>query len=238
MLLNYVNKQIKLIVFGIIILIQFQTTNCQSINKYIDNSIKVDSLNIPKDKEQLYFPIEMFPKIEEKRILTDSILKIETKVLDGVYDESTAKVYSLYLRAMKEPLLFNKKTNKEVYRFLWIRSFHSPVVIRIEKINSKYQLYWKVFNRHEWKIKSQNQKHLTEKEWNNFIQLTKKTNFWKMSLGKHRSGWDGSEWVLEGVNNSDYHVVTIFTPSKNEFYKTCNYLISLTNLKISKKERY
>ena len=59
-----------------------------------------------------------------------------------------------------------------------------------------------------------------------------------MDLGRSSIGTDGSEWIMEGVNQTNYRVVSAWSPSKGNFYNACDYLISLTNLKISEKKKY
>lgn len=43
--------------------------------------------------------------------------------------------YPKHLAAMKEPSLFEQSTKKLVqqYRFLWLRTFHKPIAVRIRK---------------------------------------------------------------------------------------------------------
>src|SRR5262245_53562261 len=43
--------------------------------------------------------------------------------------------YPEHLEAMKEPSLFQQSTNKvvEQYRFLWLRTFHKPIAVRVRK---------------------------------------------------------------------------------------------------------
>jgi cell fate regulator YaaT (PSP1 superfamily) len=54
--------------------------------------------------------------------------------------------YSKQLRALKEPIIFSDTSKKEMYRFTWLRTFHNPIAIRIEKENNNYKLYWKLCN--------------------------------------------------------------------------------------------
>ncbi|MFD0976757.1 hypothetical protein ACFQ1G_08145 [Salinimicrobium gaetbulicola] len=214
----------------------------QSIDKFTDSSIKVDSLNVPTDLKQPYFPKEMFPEVELDWIKTDKGTKIESKVKEGTYDEFVVNWYSNHLHAMKEPLLFNRKIDKEIYRFTWLRTFDKPMTFRFEKINDRYILYWKVLSGaggyEPGKIEIEQLKILTEKEWTKFTQLVAKADFWKMELGRSSIGTDGSEWIMEGVNQTDYRVVSVWSPGKGNFYNACDYLISLTNLKISEKDKY
>ncbi|SFW57871.1 hypothetical protein SAMN02927921_02487 [Sinomicrobium oceani] len=214
----------------------------QSIEKFVDSTIKVDRLNVPTDLRQPYFPKEMFPEVEMDWIKTDNGTKIVTKVKEGTYDEFVVNWYSKHLHAMKEPLLFNRKIDKEIYRFTWLRTFDKPMTFRFEKGNDGYILYWKVLTGsggyEPGEIEVERIKILTEKEWAEFTQLVGKSDFWNMDLGRSSIGTDGSEWIMEGVNQTDYRAVSVWSPSKGNFYNTCDYLISLVNLKIPEREKY
>src|SRR5690606_28914613 len=102
------NKTLRQILsIGILTLFLTQIGFSQSIEKFVDSTIEVDSLNVPTDLKQPYFPKEMFPEVEMDWIKTDKGTKIETKVKEGNYDEFVVNWYSKHLHAMKEPLLFN-----------------------------------------------------------------------------------------------------------------------------------
>jgi hypothetical protein len=233
----------KILSIGILTLFLTQIGFSQSIANFVDSTIKVDSLNVPTDKNQSYFPKEMLPEVTTDWIKeNDTTYSIKTKVKKGTYNEFVANWYSEHLHAMKEPLLFNKKTEKEIFRFTWLRTFDKPMTFRFEKENNRYILYWKVLSGaggyETGTIEIERLKILTEKEWTEFLELIGKVNFWKMDLGRSSIGTDGSEWIMESVNQTDYRAVIVCSPNKGDFYNACDYLISLTNLKISEKKKY
>ena len=205
----------------------YTQTNYNSIEKYLDNSISVDSFNIPLDKEQGYFPLQKFKG--------DSIYV--------GYGKFHIDWYSKHLRAMKEPLLFNKKPNKITYRFLWLRTFHNPVSIRIEKVNDSYSITWKLCDGEggyePGKLIINQTKKLDKQTWDSFNKLLKKLDFWDLKTFEvDIPGTDGSQWILEGVNNEYYHVVDRWTPFGGNFFDCCNFLISLTDLNSEDKDKY
>src|SRR5690606_27712536 len=55
---------------GILTLFLTQIGFSQSIDKFVDSTIKVDSLNVPTEYGQSYFPKEMFPEVEQNWIKT------------------------------------------------------------------------------------------------------------------------------------------------------------------------
>ena len=67
-----------------------------------------------------YFPPGVFDKTPQK-------------------DESAANYYGKFLKALHEPSLWElsrQRPNAEVYRFLWLRTFHRPIAIRLVVRNS------------------------------------------------------------------------------------------------------
>ena len=52
-------------------------------------------------------------------------------------------------------------------------------------------------------------------------------------------GTDGSEWILEGTNSNQYHVVSIWSPGKNSNLQNLFLeLLELTDIKIIEDEIY
>ncbi|MFD0837365.1 hypothetical protein ACFQ0I_16420 [Mariniflexile aquimaris] len=240
------NKTVRQILsIGIMTLLLSQIGFSQAIEKYFDSTIKVDNRNVPTDLNQPYFPLEMFPYVRTDWVkVNDSLTIIRSEIIEGTYADFTMNFFSKYLHAMEEPLLFNKKIDKEIYRFTWLRSFHKPMTFRFEKKNDSYIMFYKVlsipdeYGNNIGEIECFRLKILSKKEWIKFTQLIEKANFWEMRLGNSSYGDDGSQWIMEGVNQSNYRVVSAWTPSKGAFFNACNYLISLMNLKIPEKEKY
>ena len=114
------NKTLRQILsIGILTLFLTQIGFSQSIEKFVDSTIKADSLNVPTDFNQPYFPKEMFPEVSTDLIKkNDSSYTIKTKTIKGTYDEFVVDWYSKHLHAMKEPLLFNRKIDKNRHKTL------------------------------------------------------------------------------------------------------------------------
>ena|ERR1039458_4389217 len=69
--------------------------------------------------------------------------------LDPRGDDFKANWYSTQLRALQEPSLFALATNRkaESYRFLWLRTFHHPVAVRVDlQADGSWMLVTKVAN--------------------------------------------------------------------------------------------
>lgn len=145
---------------------------------------------------------------------------------------------------MHEPVLFKEKSDREIYRFTWLRTFHNPIAVRIERNGNSFAVTWKLasgqggYNPGGLTI---DKTLVIDKEvWDGVINQLDKVQFWTLSTNKkERSGFDGAQWILEGKVKDRYHVVDRWMPDHStEFYHICNFLISITDLQISEKEKY
>lgn len=200
--------------------------NKYSASSFYDSKILVDSNNLPLLKSQYYFPLKLFPELD-----------IKGRVKKNEYNEFVLSWYSGQLFALREPLLFNKRINKEVFRFTWLRTFDNPIAIRIEKDSEKYYLYWKVCSGEggysPGELIIDKSKSINKANWDVFLLKINKLNFWDFPIGREFSGCDGAEWILEGANSLKYHVITNWGR-----LDCCLYLLELTDLEIPKEEIY
>jgi hypothetical protein len=147
--------------------------------------------------------------------------------------------YASHLNALDEPVLRDSLPAK-VYRFTWLRSFHKPVVIRLENFNGTVTLYWKVGGGaggyEPGKMIVNKSKVLTLKNWNDFVASVNSINFWNLPTTRSGIGSDGAQWILEGKELGKYHVVDRQSGGKIE--SVCLKLLELSNLKIKKDDIY
>jgi hypothetical protein len=101
------------------------------------------------------------PHYPEKRGLTDAkgfpndslafyfspIQPIDSGQLQFIKDSFWQNYFSATLYAFKEPVLYNAYLGKEQYRFLWLRSFHLPIVFTISNDHSNIMLTVKQLDR-------------------------------------------------------------------------------------------
>lgn len=81
---------------------------------------------------------------------------------------------------------------------------------------------------------------LTTFEWSEFQKLLDKTEFWDMPTNEQSDivGTDGSQWIIEGVENEKYNVVDRWTPKNSAYQELGIFLINLTKLDFPKKDIY
>lgn len=198
-------------------------------HQYVDETIKVNNDNVPLDSTQYYFPEDLFHEVNVIRT-GDYKYEYTSEKLPEV-DTYLLETYSSRLYAMKEPLLFNKQLDKEVYRFLWDRSFHYPFMVRIEKSSEGIYLYWKLTNGQEGsmpgKLSISEKKKLKKENWNRFVSLLDSTDFWQKYREKEYPL--GDRYLFEGVEPSRYHATLRSSPGDSDYFlRACVYLASLT----------
>jgi hypothetical protein len=140
-------------------------------------------------------------------------------------DESRRDWYSTFLSGLGEPSLWRlSKTdpNARVYRFLWLRTFHHPVVVRlilnpdltglvISKIGSGAGGY------EPGRLIRNSVSPTGSGATALFLTKIIDADFWSLRSRKDEpTGTDGSEWIIEGVADGHYQVVDRWCPPDSE----------------------
>lgn len=149
--------------------------------------------------------------------------------------------YAKHLRAMDEaPLHYPDKQMLETYRFLWLRSFHHPVAVRLWKTETdQFITVNELSGAGGYEpgtsiLKSQ--RRLSQDEWDAFMRLLEYSCYWEQPTEDTKDrGFDGAQWILEGFREGRYHAVDRWTPQSGSFREACLYLLKLSRLKIDTK---
>ncbi len=141
------------------------------------------------------------------------------------------------LFALKEPILKDYNGSKEIYRFTWLRTFHHPISIRLEKQAGIVKLFSKVCDgsggHNPGKIIVDTTINLTQKQVDTTNIQLNNAGFWTLQTElTEDSGMDGSEWIIEVYKNKQYRMVVRWTPEKGTTFRTIGeYLISISAIK-------
>jgi hypothetical protein len=123
--------------------------------------------------------------------------------------------YAGHLASMREPPLYPPVVGRTVYRFLWLRSFHDPIAVRVSHEAQRSIIVVKKTNGNavyrRFGLLIEEERELTEEQWNRIERIVIRVSFWE-STATGGSGLDGAHWVLEGVNDGKYHVVDEWSP--------------------------
>jgi hypothetical protein len=120
--------------------------------------------------------------------------------------------YSEHLSAMGEPSLScGAPTVVESYRFLWLRTFHQPIAIRITHTGKQYQLDGVVLNGAggyaPGRVLRRTRRTLSLTQWEQAISALEAIEFWTMPTANNEIlALDGAQWIIEG-RSDHYHMV-------------------------------
>lgn len=151
-------------------------------------------------------------------------------------DLSRNEWYSKHLKAMNEPPFFSLEGQGESYRFLWLRTFHHPITIRVWQTGQERTLVFKELNGaggyEPGKLIVDQSRQLTADEWEKFLTLLNRASFWQLPADSNDSGNDGAQWILEGRKDGKNHLVDHWTPESGNYREACLYLLNLSGREI------
>jgi hypothetical protein len=163
---------------------------------------------------------------------------------DEVREKGLANWYSRSLQEMDEPSFQSiLNDNVDTYRFLWLRSFHPAVSVRIWKCQQGYCVNAKQLDSVDKYIDGKlvpsaklavNSSHpLSADEWSRFLSLLERASFWSLpTVDGGPMAEDGAAWLLEGTNGAKYHVVDRQSPQTGDYREACVYLLKISGLKV------
>ena len=149
----------------------------------------------------------------------DGIFGPQTKANDFVVDW-----YSQQLRVLVEPSLWetSQGTKGQAYRFLWLRSFHHPVVVRLT-VNSDgtSTLVTKVASGQggykPGKLIENRTSQVSREQTRWFLNGVEELKYWDLPTREEKTnvvGLDGAQWIVEGVRNGAYKIVDRWSPER------------------------
>ncbi|MCL2772057.1 MAG: copper amine oxidase N-terminal domain-containing protein [Oscillospiraceae bacterium] len=197
-----------------------QLDDLKSFNSrvFIYSLYRTDGYKIPYDGlSYIESSIENVPgfSYDEKRKNIDDI-----PVIVKDFDDFRNEWYSEQIYALGESALFGNK-EQEIYRFTQIGSFSNPFTIRIEINDDKTGILY--FKQCDGPISVQagnmienKTKTLSSDEVEKLQDMIKKYRFWGIPKEDKIMGLDGFDWIIEGVTNGKYHIVTRWVPYYND----------------------
>jgi len=168
---------------------------------------------------------------------------------DKQQNDSSATWYSRNLQAMSEPSLWELSKDKaaEVYRFIYLRSFDPPIVVRltVQKDGSGI-LITKIMSgkggNELGHLATNRTSRLDAQKVSFFLAMVNELSFWeKPNYIENPSviGVDGAQWIMEGIRAGKYHVVDRWSPETNkERALGIIMMIDLAKLKLLYQEVY
>lgn len=156
---------------------------------------------------------------------------------DAIMDEWFAKA----LAAMKEPSLLCA-TDVIVYRFLWLRTFHHPISVRVTDDGKHISMVAiELDGQGGYSFGVQSRHRASEISREQFNALTKDfspTDFGKLPTRQGDAGLDGAEWIFEVSDHGKYHVVERWSPRNDALVDFGLRFLKLTGWTFNQHEIY
>jgi len=158
-----------------------------------------------------------------------------------------ANWYAKHLTALREPSLWesSKTQQTQSFRFLWLRTFHHPIAIRIDVNADGTSLLTRKMadgagGYDPGKLVQNETITLPREHTNRFLAQIEANNFWKLpSVQETPGGPDGAQWVVEGFRDGTYHVVDRWSPERGEIRALGLLMVQdLAKMKLAAKEVY
>ncbi len=170
---------------------------------------------------------------------------------DDKLNQNASEWYSARLKAFQEPSLWKlSKTHEagEVYRFLWMRSFHPTLVVRLTvQADGSGILIAKtgtplVPDQPET-VATQQSTVLSKNAVAVFMAQVDRDDYWKLPtrepVAPNTYHADGAEWVVEAIRNGNYKIVDRWSPKDGPIREIGLAMIQdLAQIKLQEREIY
>ena len=160
---------------------------------------------------------------------------------EGVSGASRAAWYSKLLRAMGEPSL-HCETVRPAYRFLWLRTFHHPVAVRIEaRADGMHLSAVELSGASGYDpgtIARRVDRVLTATEARTFDAALTRTKVWSVAPSEDEHGLDGAQWVIEAHDGKRQAVHDRWSPERGRVRELGLAFLQLTGWRFPPDEIY
>lgn len=133
--------------------------------------------------------------------------------------------YSKFLTAMGEPSVLEvsrQDATAEVYRFLWLRSFHHPISVRLvfRKDGSALLISKETDGKGGYqpgKLIRNSTARLSKEQSEWFRSQVEDSAVWKQPTRQMGgNGLDGAQWIIEMAKGGHYHVIDRWSPRADD----------------------
>jgi hypothetical protein len=152
--------------------------------------------------------------------------------------------YVKLLERMNESQLsdFAKDIDAEVYRLMILPTWGNPIAIRVQRNGDLYTLASRRLDGQAGyetgSLVESKDVALSAEDSKALADLIQHLGFFQMSTGDGVHGFDGEEWILEGVSQGKYHPILRWSPAFENpkkrglvaFLAVCKFLVDKSNL--------
>ena len=154
-----------------------------------------------------------------------------------------AQFVSDILRVMGEPPIGHVPPGDQVFRFLWLRSFHKPFLVQVEKRGDVAELVVKSLDG-PWSRKRvstlayEKRTKISSDAWDRLAAMRRDAFWGQPSSDPAEMGDDGAMWILEGSSWGEYHIVERWTPTEGAFREMGIAMLELAGVNVAAERVY
>jgi len=134
----------------------------------------------------------------------------------------------------------------ESYRFVYLRCYHRPIIVRVQRIGQRWLLFAGVLSGkggyEPGHVVQRVHRELSATEVGILQQRLSEAGFWSRADAQERvAGTDGAQWILEGRLDRDYRILDIWSPQGRRysaFRALCLFLLDLARVRPAADEIY
>lgn len=153
------------------------------------------------------------------------------------------------IKALEEPSLWelSQKSQQEVYRFLWLRSFLHPIAIRVEvQPDGSGTLTVKETDGAggygPGKLIQNRTSIIPKDRLESFLGIVDRLKYWDLPTKPNSRvlGLDGAQWIIEATKTGRYKIVDRWSEPKDEPIHEIGTLLmnQLAKLQLPRKDTY
>jgi len=141
--------------------------------------------------------------------------------------------YAAHLSAMKEPVLASRGADKShfAFRILYLPTWGRPVAVRIEKTGERIVLRSVMLSGDggygPGTVKDEKESTITATEFASLLGEIRKSGFWELSPKDEVIGFDGSQLIIEAIQDGKHVVFVRWTPENQTAKRGLAGLVSL-----------
>lgn len=139
------------------------------------------------------------------------------------------------MRSLEEGPLRCSTPNELTIRFMWLRTFHAPVLVRLA--GPPWVSKARVTDGHggyePGVVVHREARELSEDEREHLLQSFEALDFWSRELAEPKAGCDGAHWILEAATPTKYRMIDEWSPERGVLRDFCLDLLRCTTIDLS-----
>ena len=142
---------------------------------------------------------------------------MNTSFFPASFNEFRREWYGKHLSAMGEPSLVELASRGEMaVRFLWLRTFHQPIAVRVQGTAGAAQLVATRLSGmggyEPGAVDLRAKRELSVDEWHRLGQALHDAAFETIQADVTSIGADGAQWIIERAKDGEYRAVDRWSP--------------------------